>query len=400
MRTAQKNLNTFMMSLVLLGLTACGGPSKAGLEARDDAYNRIDLINTQIGYSQAQQAFETGQLRDSLELIEKTVDRYPEAAEYHLLHGRVLLELHRLDEALAAFESAVEQDEAMADAQYFMGIVHQRWSEDEEAFEHYLKATELDDTSPQYLLAAAEALVSLGRHEEAKALMHGRLKKFEHHPAFRHLLGQIAQLEGDRESAARLYEEASLLQPDDMQLLEELATAQFLAEQVPACLDTIQLLESSEHALNKQMTLLKARCMMQFERYTEARVLYRELRSTTSNDVHIWEEWGWLAWLLEDQRGLEEAGQKVTMLAPDRSAGWVMLSVIDRTRNALPAAEAHLQKAVECDDADSLAWVMLARIRQMRGDDTGADTAWTTAIHLDERLQDDPRVVGVIDGDG
>ena len=74
MRTAQKNLNTFMMSLVLLGLSACGGPSKAGLEARKDAYSRIDLINTQIGYSQAQQAFETGQLRDSLELIEQKVD--------------------------------------------------------------------------------------------------------------------------------------------------------------------------------------------------------------------------------------------------------------------------------------------------------------------------------------
>ena len=138
MRKATTNINTLLLSLSLLGLSACGGPSKAGLEAREDAYSRIDLINTQIGYSQAQQAFETGQLRDSLELIEKTVERYPDAAEYHLLHGRVLLELHRLDESLAAFESAVERDEELADAHYFMGIVHQRWSEDEEAYEHYL----------------------------------------------------------------------------------------------------------------------------------------------------------------------------------------------------------------------------------------------------------------------
>ena len=42
--------------VALLGLAACGGPSKAGLEAREAAYSRIDLINTQIGYSQAQQA--------------------------------------------------------------------------------------------------------------------------------------------------------------------------------------------------------------------------------------------------------------------------------------------------------------------------------------------------------
>ncbi len=398
MRKATTNINTLLLSLSLLGLSACGGPSKAGLEAREDAYSRIDLINTQIGYSQAQQAFETGQLRDSLELIEKTVERYPDAAEYHLLHGRVLLELHRLDESLAAFESAVERDEELADAHYFMGIVHQRWSEDEEAYEHYLAATELDDTSPQYLLAASETLVALGRHQEAKALMEGRLRKFEHHPAFRHLLGQIAQLEGDREAAARLYEEASLLQPDDMQLLEELATAQFLAEQVPACLDTIRLLESSEHELNRQMVLLKARCLMQSERYTEARVIYRDLRTSTPNDVHVWEEWGWLAWLLDDHRGLLEAGRKVTVLAPDHAAGWVMLAVIDRANDALESAEGHLETAIGCNDADSLAWVLLAKVRRMRGDEAGAEKAWATAVSLDERLQDGSKVVGVTEG--
>ena len=399
MRNANTNLNTLIMSLALLGLAACGGPSKAGLEAREAAYSRIDLINTQIGYSQAQQAFETGQLRDSLELIEKTVERYPDAAEYHLLHGRVLLELHRLDEALAAIESALEQDESLADAHYFIGVIHQRWSEDEEAYEHYLKATDLDDTSPQYLLAAAEALVALGRNEEAKNLMEGRLRKFEHHPAFRHLLGQIAQLQGDREAAARLYEEASLLQPDDMQLVEELATAQFLAEQIPACMDTIRIIESGDHILNKQMTLLKARCLMQSERYTEARIIYGELRTSEPNDVHIWEEWGWLAWLLEDRRGLQEAGQRVTKLAPDHSTGWIMLAVIERADNALAAAEAHLETAVACEDVGSLAWVLLSKIRQMRGDDAGADTARATAIRLDDSLQNDPRIVGVIDGD-
>ena len=268
---------TSCLLAVLLGAAGCGGPSKAGLEAREQAYGRIDQVNTQISYSQARQSFETGQLRDALDLIQDAVDRYPQSAEYHLLHGRILIELHRLDAARASLEAAIERDDQLHEAHYFLGIVHQRWSEDEEAFAQYQRASELEETKPQYLLAAAESLIALQRYDEAKSLVHHRLRRFEHHPAFRHLLGQIARLQGDLAGAARLYEEASLLQPDDLQLVVEVANAQFAAGDVPGCLDTLRVLEMRGHDFEPQQQLLRARCLVQANRCIDARPLYRAL---------------------------------------------------------------------------------------------------------------------------
>jgi tetratricopeptide (TPR) repeat protein len=266
------NITTVLLlvstSFILVG---CGGPTNVGLEARKDAYARIDKVNTQIGYSQARQAFETGQLREALELIVEAVDRYPQAAEYNLLHGRVLIELHRLDEARSALEAAIAVNEQQAEAYYFLGIIYQRWSEDEQAYDHYKKACAIDVGRPQYLLATAETLVSLRRYDEADALVHANLRSFEHHPSFRHLLGQIAQLRGDQSVAARLYEEASILQPDNAQLLEELACAQFAAEEFSGCLGTLQILAARQHEFNAQLNLLNARCLVHTNQMLDAR---------------------------------------------------------------------------------------------------------------------------------
>ena len=353
---------------VLLMLTTsfagfgCDGPTKAGLENRRDAYSRIDKVNTQIGYSQARQAFETGQLREALELISAAVGRYDQAAEYHLLHGRVLIELHRLDEARSALEAAIAVDDQQAEAFYFLGIIYQRWSEDTQAYEHYMKACSIESSKPQYLLASAETLVSLQRYDEADALIHDHLRSFEHHPSFRHLLGQIAQLRGDLAAASRLYEEASILQPDNAQLLEELACAQFAAEEFSACLDTLQVLSARQYDFSAQLHLLNARCLVQTNRTLDARPIYKQLCKDLPHDVILWEESGWLAWTLGDWRSLRRAGTQASSLAPDSSSGWMLMGVADRADGKLESAESHLVKAVSCEDAESLAWVLLSRV--------------------------------------
>ena len=391
---------TSCLLAALLGAVGCGGPSKAGLEAREQAYGRIDQVNTQISYSQARQSFETGQLRDALDLIQDAVDRYPQSAEYHLLHGRILIELHRLDAARASLEAAIERDDQLHEAHYFLGIVHQRWSEDEEAFAQYQRASELEETKPQYLLAAAESLIALQRYDEAKSLVHHRLRRFEHHPAFRHLLGQIARLQGDLAGAARLYEEASLLQPDDLQLVVEVANAQFAAGDVPGCLDTLRVLEMRGHDFEPQQQLLRARCLVQANRCIYARPLYRALCTEHPHDEILWTELGWLSWMLEDWRGLRDAAEQVTSLNADASRGWLLLAVADRATGQLADAESHLLNAVQCADVEALAWVILARVRMQQGDSSGAAEAMRMASALDEALNDHPLFAGVVGSGG
>jgi len=388
-------VRSLLLTLAMLSFAGCHGPTKAGLEARENAYNRIDKVNTQIAFGQAQQAFEVGKLQEGLTIITGAVDRYPEAAEYHLLKGRILMEMSRLDEARIALEGAIEQDDKLSEPWYFLGIIYQRWSEDEQSHINYMRAADLEPDRAQYLLAAVEMLVAMQRYEEADGLLISRIRKFEHHPAMRHLLGQIAALKGDLNKAVQYYEEASLLQPDDMHLLSELAHMQFMADRIPECLSVIERIEYSGHVLDRLLKRTKARCLMHSHRALEARPIYKELIASRENDVMLWEEAGLRAWSIEDWRGLNKCGQRVSALAPNRSRGWVMLAVAHRSAGRYDESEANLLKAVACQDADALCWVLLAKLRERNGDLTGSMEAWQSATDLDDSLSGPSRL-----GDG
>ena len=386
-------LRFLLVTLSLLVATGCSGPSKAGLQAREDAYNRIDKVNTQIAYGQAKQAFEVGKLKKALSIISEAVQRYPEAAEYHLLHGRILMEMSRLDEGRIALESAIRRDDQLSEPWYFLGIIYQRWSEDERAYEHYMRAADLESSRAQYLLAAAETLVAVQRYDEADSLLKSRIRKFEHHPAMRHLLGQIAALRGDRALAVRYYEEASLLQPDDMHLLSELAHMQFTAGRIADCLTVIERIEVQGGELNRHLQRTKARCLMHAQREVEARPIYKRLLADREHDVQLWDEAGMLAWAIEDWRGVGQCGRRIAALDPDRARGWAMQAAAHRAAGRLQEAEDALVRATACERVDAVCWVMLAGIREQIGDFDGAMDAWQSATDIDDSLLEHPRLV-------
>ena len=393
MTTNSTILRSLLATVALLVAAGCSGPSKTGLEARENAYNRIDKVNTQIAYGQAKQAFEVGKLKKALSIISEAAQRYPEAAEYHLLHGRILMEMSRLDEGRMALESAIQRDDQLSEPWYFLGIIYQRWSEDELAHEHYMRAADLESERAQYLLAAAETLVAVQRYDEAEALLKSRIRRFEHHPAMRHLLGQIAALRGDRDLAVRYYEEASLLQPDDMHLLSELAHMQFTAGRIADCLTVIERIEVQGAELNRHLQRIKARCLMHARREIEARPIYKRLLADREHDVQLWDEAGMLAWAIEDWRGVGQCGHRIAALDPGRASGWAMQAASHRAAGRLQEAEAALVRATACEGVDAVCWVMLAGIREQFGDFDGAMDAWQSAADIDDSLLEHPRLV-------
>ena len=89
-------------------------------------------------------------------------------------------------------------------------------------------------------MAAAETLVAMGEHERAEDLLMSKIDYFEHAPAIPHLMGQIAMLRNDPELAIERFTEARVLDAENVQLLEELAWAQYEAEQFGDCIETVR----------------------------------------------------------------------------------------------------------------------------------------------------------------
>lgn len=351
-------------------------------QVRTDASNRVAIVNAQLQYDQAKQAFEVGQFAKATREINAAIATYPEAAPYYLLQGRIFLETHRLEAAIKAFNTAIEKNPTMPEPHYFSGIVHQRWSDAESAGVSYSRAFELDSSNVQYLTAAAESHIALNRLDEAQAMVEERLAYFEHNAALRHLLGQIALLKNDPSTAARLFSEARLLNPTDVTLLEELARAQFDARLFGKCYETVRELQNLSKDSRPELMLLEARCLTHMDRLAEARNKYLDLTRINPSETAIWIELGSVAWELGDFRRVAAASVRVIALAPDRHEGYMLKGINELHNGNNREAIGLFQQAADRAGNAAMPHLLLGQALEGTGDFGGALNAYGRAAKL------------------
>lgn len=376
-----------LIFIAVIAVNGCSGPTKKGIEARSDATDRVNLVNAQVSFDQARRSFETGDLDRALREINNAITRYEDVAEYHLLKGRVLLEMHRLEASMRSFSEAISHDPDYSEAHYFAGIINQRWSRHDEAYASYHRASELEPENVQYLLASGESLIALGRYSDARELITPRLAYHEHNAALRHLLGHIAMLEDDLDSAVTLLQEARLLKPDDWSLLEELARVRFDAGHYSACYETVQELYRSDSASRQRDDLrhLEARALARMERYIDARRAYIDLAQSSPGEVDVWIELASIALELGDERRLDQGSARAMSIAPGRHEGYLLRAMYERGRGNLDHAERLFDQAIERvgenhTGATHLSYLFLGRMFEGQGRFDEARNAYASAL--------------------
>jgi tetratricopeptide (TPR) repeat protein len=366
----------------LLGAAGCG-PTKAGIKARADAQGRMNAVGAQFTYDQAKQEFNAGQFDRAQRNIELAIERNPNSAQFEVLRGRIFLESHKLERAVDAFMTALEKDESCAEAHYYAGIVFQRWSDDEQAYTHYLGAYELEPDNVQYLLASAESLIALGEFGAARNLVEPKLSYFEYNAALQHLLGQIALLEGEVDEAARRYAEARMLDPENMALTEELAWVQFDAQQYSACLETVRFIQSRCAAQRSDLLHLEARCLSQLDRLTDAHGAYLELSRMTPADPTVWTEFGTVAWELGDYRRVAQCSVRAISIAPSNYEGYLLKGLYERRQGRLEEALRLFHQAAELSDVAVTPHLMLGRTCEEADLPAEAMKAYARALEIE-----------------
>ena len=393
---AAEPLNSKVFTLLAItlaaGLSGCASDQTPYHKAvREQAGKRVAYVNANIAYDQARQSFDVGQFDKAEKNVDLAIATYPDAADFYLLQGRIFLETHKLEKAQRAFLTALDKKVDYAEPHYFLGIVYQRWSDDERACASYLEAFHYDPENVQYLLAAAETMVSQGDYERASATIESNLNYFEHNAALRQLLGQIALLEGDPALASQHYAEARLLNPDDESLLEELARAQFDASLYPQCLDSLTELQTIHPEQRPDLKHLEARCLLFLSRTIESRNTYIELTRETPNDPLIWIELGSVAMELGDFRRVAESSQQVINLAPDRYEGYMLRAMYLRNKGESAKAIEALREATAKAETDVTPHLLLGHALEEAGDETGARQAYARAMQIDPQSVDAQR---------
>ena len=365
-------------------LVACYGPGTTrGKLNRDNARARVDTFNSQLAYDQAIQAFRTGQFKKAMRQIDGALKLTPDVPEFYILMGRVFMETHLLEQANDAFTKAIELNPNSADAHYYQGIVYQRWSNDQSAYEYYARAHELDNSTVQFVLAAAESLIALSKFDEAQLFIESKMDYFEHNASMRQLLGQIALLMGNAADAAQIFAEARLLNPDDEMLLEELAHAQYVAGLYGKCYDSVKQFQRMKNGLTLESKQLEARCLVALGRTTEARNLYLELTRSDPSNTELWIEFGSLAWEIGDYRKTALCSVRIVALAPHRYEGYMLKGIYEREKGNLNQAASLLRQSAALSSDVALPHMVLGRTLEENGDVKGALGAYADALRAE-----------------
>lgn len=331
-------------------LGACGTHGKFTAEHMNTAKLRMAEMKSATEWQMANQAFLAGDLPKALKHVEYSLELNPPVVKSHILKGRVLLEMNNLEAAGIAFKRAQELDPKNVDSWYYQGILAERVDRKEEALKWYAGAAELDQANPQYIIAAAEMLVALDRVEDAEQVLTTGSARFEHSAGVRQTLGHIALLKGDSEKAAKLFQEARLLAPDDLHLLEDLINAQVDSGRFALAESNLaHLITNKEYAERRDLLALRARCLIQVDRPVEARDIL--IRLTTgpagSADFDAWNQLGQVSYQIKDIPRLKECAGRVVAIAPERPDGYLLRGLEQRSRADNEAAAKSFAMSLE-----------------------------------------------------
>jgi Flp pilus assembly protein TadD len=363
-------------------LAGCGGHGKHTGKFLEERQEKMAQMRAATTYDLAQQAFFAGELEKSLRHLDDSIALSDGVAKSHVLRGRVLMEMGDLAGAIRSLEHAESLNPSNVDAQYFLALTHERASDKPRALARFMRAAELDPANPQYLVAAAETLVDLGRVAEARTLLESHLDSLGHAPGVVQTLGHVALIEGDAERATELFGEGRLLAPGDQGIIEDLARAQMLVgDFAQAEYNLATLLEKPGAASRRDLKHMRAQCLLKVGRPVEARAILLALTNDAAgqSDLRAWIELGNVAFELRDMNRVRQASQRVQALAPDRSEGHLLRALWQRHRGDLPAALQSANLAVERRGAEISPLLLRGLIQREMGDLSGARASFRLA---------------------
>jgi Flp pilus assembly protein TadD len=385
-RSMTARITVFSILLAAGTLGGCGHGKYTSAHIAQ-ANEKMSMLKSGTEFQMAQQQFLAGDLDKAMKTIDKSLTLNPEVAKSHVLRGRILMEKGRLEQARESFVEAERLDEKNVEAQYYLGIIHERINEPNEAFARYNKAADLDPANPQYLVAAAEMKLILGELDAAEKMLTEGREQFRYNAAVRQAQGHVAMLRDDHKKGAQLFNEALTLAPDDNGIIEDLIRAQMACGQFgEAEFYITRLLKKEDTGPRRDLQHMRAKCLIALNRSVEARTQLLDLTADDegSRDVRAWIDLGNVAANLKDRANLRISSQRVLALAPDRFEGWMLRAMLWRMDGDNEQALSSLEEALGRTNTDPSPYVMAAMVL----DDLGrTDDA---VLALEEALKREP----------
>jgi tetratricopeptide (TPR) repeat protein len=360
-------------------------PGSHSAQVRNEARDRYDHASAQVAYDQARQSFQSGQFEQALGNIDRAIVRFPKESSYFLLRGRILHEMARVDQAREAFEKSAELDPKKPEPHYFLGVIHQRWRENDVALKEYAEAAKLDPSKLHYVAAEIEMLTIMGRHDEAEQRLATVQQRFEFSPVIDRLRADVAKVKGDHAACASLLERAAMRETSAPDVIEELAYARYSKGDWQGSLNALDDPALAKVRARPDLVRLRARDLLLLGRPAEARDALLAIRSDNDPKGRTMLLLGHAAWRLGDWGRVRECGDTLVRLHPQLAEGYMFLGAAAHASGRADESVAMFEQAVSRDPEREITRKLLgeATAHAKLAPRAPADTAAAGAVRSD-----------------
>ncbi len=370
-----------LLAAAIFSLAGCHANQASHKENVDAATARWSVLRSEHKLTIAKQQFETGDLDQAEKTLLEAIGADPKNARLWSLAGRIALERGQLEKCAQRLTKAIEFDETLAEAYFFRGIVNQRWKQFERGHADYLKAYELQADNIGFLLAVGEMLVAMDRTDEALALLEDKTTYFDQNAGIRTAIGQLHQMKNDFPKAAEYFRQASLLRPDDLQIVEDLAMARIGSRQYALAIGDLQrLIREGRPDRKAEMLHLLASTHMSANRIDDARATYLELTRIDRNDVDCWIKLSEISLIKEDFNAALSAANRVISLASHQPEGYLLAGLVWQKRKETDKALSHFDRAAQLAPGETQAIILRGITLEQAGRFDAARVAYQDAL--------------------
>src|SRR5262245_28727942 len=148
---------------ICLAVAGCASTSKKRVVDKEAANKRWTGARAAVLGQLATDQYKSGNFDKSRQSINEAIRLSPDNPQLRLLSAKLAIEQAQLELADKELQTACKLDPKLAEADYFRGVVYQRWQQSEQALDAYKSACEKAPSELSYLMAQAEMLVTMDR---------------------------------------------------------------------------------------------------------------------------------------------------------------------------------------------------------------------------------------------
>jgi len=367
-------------------LLAVGGCDSKAPSSKQIVTQQWNATRAAVMYSLAKQQYDATDFEKAKQTTEDGLKMDPKSVPLLLLSARIGIEQGQLDPAEHVLDKVREIDAKNGEADYYSGVIYQRWERPEIALKFYSEACTKSPNELAYVLAKAEMLVSTGKPDAALAMLQEKVVYFESSGTIRDAAGQLLMRQSRYNEAADMLRQASILSPDDAGIKEHLGLAQFYAKRWRDAAETLTKVTSSERGKSRaDLWSALGECQLESGNARKARESFETASQLNPASAAIWLNLGKTAIQLGDERRAEISLKKSLTIEPNSSQASLLMGYIRLKQNRLDEALGAFSRASTRDQKDSVSVCMIGYVYAKLGLPNQAAQYYAKALKMNPK---------------